>query len=465
MKHRALWTVLALAALTVVAVAQVPTFEPPKVTIPTTNNGVGARAMGMGGAFTAVADDGTAATWNPAGLSQLKRPQVTLVYNFINDDRTTRINGDYRSGANTTTYDAHETGHYDINALQFVSGTYPFLWKDRQCAVQVSYNRILQQPDGNVGRVFTFHMPSGVDEIQNRRITMAPKGGIDLWTGTFSIELVKKLHLGFSLNYLKAKYSYRSAIYEEVGTTDGTYASMYMDHVDDYFSFTGFTADLGLLWKPNDKFSAGFVYHTKFNRSIREQYTRGPGSFRATTGADYHWQITNDWHGRVTWPQSAGFGVAYRPTQNLLLASDYMWTQWREGKIVYDVPAAFGTYAFPNVWVRRQHDVHTVRLGGEYTFIMKNGWVVPVRAGYFRSNNPSNYFDSEGTNYQQTAINGFTVGGGITINYVQADIAYVRTMGQDRKSDVGQSTAASFYEIGESDYKGNQLIISLIVRF
>lgn len=34
--------------------------------------GYGARAIGMGGAYTAVADDGTAPYWNPAGISQLK---------------------------------------------------------------------------------------------------------------------------------------------------------------------------------------------------------------------------------------------------------------------------------------------------------------------------------------------------------------------------------------------------------
>ena len=34
-------------------------------------NGVGARALAMGGAFVAVADDATATVWNPAGLAQL----------------------------------------------------------------------------------------------------------------------------------------------------------------------------------------------------------------------------------------------------------------------------------------------------------------------------------------------------------------------------------------------------------
>jgi hypothetical protein len=37
----------------------------------TFKSGIGARALGMGGAFVAVADDATAVVWNPAGLAQL----------------------------------------------------------------------------------------------------------------------------------------------------------------------------------------------------------------------------------------------------------------------------------------------------------------------------------------------------------------------------------------------------------
>ena len=35
--------------------------------------GLGARTMGMGGAFLAVADDFTTLYWNPAGLAQIKK--------------------------------------------------------------------------------------------------------------------------------------------------------------------------------------------------------------------------------------------------------------------------------------------------------------------------------------------------------------------------------------------------------
>jgi hypothetical protein len=40
--------------------------------------GTGARAIGMGGAFVAVADDASASFWNPAGLTQLKSNQIFL---------------------------------------------------------------------------------------------------------------------------------------------------------------------------------------------------------------------------------------------------------------------------------------------------------------------------------------------------------------------------------------------------
>ncbi len=43
------------------------------------NFGVGARALGMGGAFYAISDDASAAFWNPAGLAQLQRKEATAM--------------------------------------------------------------------------------------------------------------------------------------------------------------------------------------------------------------------------------------------------------------------------------------------------------------------------------------------------------------------------------------------------
>jgi long-subunit fatty acid transport protein len=42
--------------------------------------GVGARAIGMGGAFVATANDASAIYWNPAGLGNLHRPEILFVH-------------------------------------------------------------------------------------------------------------------------------------------------------------------------------------------------------------------------------------------------------------------------------------------------------------------------------------------------------------------------------------------------
>lgn len=58
--------------------------------------GVGGRALGLGGAYAAIARDVTAGYWNPAGLSKLMYPQLTLMH----DERFSGlINYDYGAAA------------------------------------------------------------------------------------------------------------------------------------------------------------------------------------------------------------------------------------------------------------------------------------------------------------------------------------------------------------------------------
>ncbi|MFH1380129.1 MAG: OmpA family protein [bacterium] len=47
------------------------------------DNGWGARPAGMGGAFTAVADDANAPLYNPAGIMQLKAPELSFMYSKL----------------------------------------------------------------------------------------------------------------------------------------------------------------------------------------------------------------------------------------------------------------------------------------------------------------------------------------------------------------------------------------------
>jgi hypothetical protein len=75
--------------------------------------GAGARALGMGGAFTAIADDATAGTWNPGGMTQLERPEAAISGGYYG--RRTA----YAAGAS---YDAETDLDHVSLALPFTAG-------------------------------------------------------------------------------------------------------------------------------------------------------------------------------------------------------------------------------------------------------------------------------------------------------------------------------------------------------
>jgi long-subunit fatty acid transport protein len=90
----------------------------------------GARSMGFGGAFVALADDATAAFANPAGLVQLLRPEVSI------EARNWSYSTPYTEGGradglpsgigiDSTVGLITSTSGYDVTALSFLSVAYP----------------------------------------------------------------------------------------------------------------------------------------------------------------------------------------------------------------------------------------------------------------------------------------------------------------------------------------------------
>ncbi len=95
--------------------------------------GSGARAIGMGGAFIAVADDATAASWNPGGLIQLLEPEISVVGNLY--ERTDNIElGD-------SPVSNGEENVYKENS-NYLSMTWPFHLLNRNMVVSLSYQRL-----------------------------------------------------------------------------------------------------------------------------------------------------------------------------------------------------------------------------------------------------------------------------------------------------------------------------------
>jgi hypothetical protein len=108
--------------------------------------GAGARAIALGGAFVAVADDASAGYWNPAGLTQLPGPVISLA------DRVPVMDTNYASmavaspigrlgflGLNAIYYDCDDIAMYDEGSMYIGTLT------DREAALILSYAYSLNQ--------------------------------------------------------------------------------------------------------------------------------------------------------------------------------------------------------------------------------------------------------------------------------------------------------------------------------
>lgn len=102
--------------------------------------GSGARAAGMANAFVAVSDDGTAASWNPAGLAQLRKPEFSLVYEV--NGHGLQVSG-IRSPDDRFAFSNY--GFDDSRAsLDFASATVPFTIAGKRVTVQLGWQRLYQ---------------------------------------------------------------------------------------------------------------------------------------------------------------------------------------------------------------------------------------------------------------------------------------------------------------------------------
>src|SRR5262245_4880624 len=94
----------------------------PAPTFNLVSSGYGAKALGLGGAFVAVADDLTTIYWNPAGLGQLEGIQFHGDYRFQTDSHE-----DFAAEVQPNVFQSDQ--HYTIkgNQLQSLSVSYAIL--------------------------------------------------------------------------------------------------------------------------------------------------------------------------------------------------------------------------------------------------------------------------------------------------------------------------------------------------
>src|SRR5262245_15345038 len=213
--------------------------------------GSGARALGMAGAFLARADDATAATWTPAGLSYLRLPEVSMV-GVRNTFEATLSEGDIQ----------RESDHLSSTAPDFLALTYPVSFGNATGAVQLSFQRVIPYS----GTRTITRAPAIISDAGNirpdRQLFLDSEGGFDVFALGTGLQVTRGLRLGLTLN--KWGNGYRQHTVRTVrrrGTND----------VD--FRFDGFNVNLGVIWSPIESLNIAAVGKTPFTGDVTMEKT------------------------------------------------------------------------------------------------------------------------------------------------------------------------------------------------
>jgi len=370
--------------------------------------GSGARAYGMGGAFLARADDATAASWNPAGLSYLRRPELSIVgarHSFASEE--------FRP---ETEFLETETGIGRI--ADFVAATYPISIGSVSGAAQVSYQRAI---------TFTTEQ-----DLENPDIirTGDSNGGFDVVALGTGLRVFNSLRLGGTLNRWLNGYTQTFIREPRVGRTRGR-----VDQASEY-ELSGWNANVGAIWEPFESLNVGVVGKTPFTADVslrRERTDFSPSGSTFTRNSAASDDV------RLDLPGAIGVGASWRPHGQLTLSADYTRTLWSRARIRNfftlaptpegEEPLApeesgdfFTSLPYPTFTVRA-FDAEQIRAGVEYVMIHDRvRW--PIRAGYFTNRQTFPAADGKSPRF-----NGGTLGLGMGVGPLLLDVAFVYETG------------------------------------
>lgn len=276
----------------------------------------GVRATALGGAFTASADDGSAIFYNAAGLSF--QDGVAINLNFL------PVNPRFRfSGATTLTGDgptaeaAHKSylvpGAYYANAtndrIAYGVGLYaPFglgvEWMD-------PFNFVGRQVSYDVDIKTVYVTPAISFKLSDQ---LAIAVGADIATQELSLERIT-LHPTLGVNALDT-------------------------HIEGH-SKLNITPSFGLMFRPDDKFSLGFMYHHEKTMDYEDQdttirnlipagqpgYDFGANLLGALNGSPTD-ELTPAISSELNLPYIMAFGAAYQVTPKVRAEANYVHFGW-----------------------------------------------------------------------------------------------------------------------------------------
>jgi long-subunit fatty acid transport protein len=373
MSRRVLWLLFLGLFLQGSAVAQgLPT------TLEFSFSNPGARSMGLGGAFVALADDATAAFANPAGLVQLTRPEISL------EGRSWSYSNPFTEGGRLT---GQPTGilldntpglrtarsSSDVSSLSFLSVVYPRgPWALATYRHQLANFEQFTETQGLFAAGAGFPddavFPSQPPRVMDLR-TSTDLGIVNYGAGV-AYRPSDAISLGLGISYVEADLRLDSSLYvvedpnleeSQFGPNpflpDRRVASAIIDSQSSDWSVT-----LGILGQLSSRWSCAAFYRLGPDFDIRVVSLSGPGlvpTIPDGTVIEADSEV-------FPLPDVFGLGVAFKPLGALTVA--FEWDRVRYSQI------------FEGDDTNRLDDADELHLGVEYVFIRATP-IIAVRSG------------------------------------------------------------------------------------
>lgn len=384
----------------------------------------GAKAMAMGNAFTAQADDPSALFYNPAGIAFLKGSQFSLGSLTILVPRTefegeTPLSGNVPLGNGSSP--VHEKAKRDIFIAPTIYATHSLENIPVTIGLAVSSIYPLAKSWDESGSFRNQVMNLAIKPI-NFQPTVAYRFD----------DLNLAVAGGFDITY--AQVTLQKAAYTSSITGGAPYGAFELGSMGADATATDYGYNFGLMWRPAKSLSFGAAYRSEITLHLE-----GDANFLATTPAGisamggsysaipanslpfYRARYTSAATTEITLPSNLDLGVAWKPMDALTLEFDATWTGWSS----YDkLELAFSNPQFNNFNnkpdPKNWKDVWCYKVGGQYA-VNKN---LDMRLGYSYDKSPVP--DSTlGPELPDSDRHSFSIGQGIHGDNFSLDLAYM----------------------------------------
>lgn len=353
--------------------------------------GIGTKARGMGGAFRAVADNWTAAYYNPAGYAFLADNEIGFSQGFAHPRH--ELTPNYTFTADGYSYDFgvfDETLYNHHEILSMPAGGFAVRLP---LFGEIVWGLSAYQPfDNNVTWSVWQPLAAYNNTIGDNVPADQFKADIDIVT--FQMTTAKsfkddRLSVGFGLQLLRADIWMRDFIVRPNPVWNDRPKDFVAEFTSHDGSAWGFGLNVGLMYKATEKLNVAVtasiptefdIEGTAFQEYVVPSATTSDTSLFLGGAADSAFRVDSDFRTKIKLPAVLGVGLAYQMNDKLTLALDAEYTLWSKfegmsfeyynyilsGKITESSDPAFfqQNTSNPTVW----DDCGKVALGAHYQY-------------------------------------------------------------------------------------------------